>query len=75
MTYQQILAEIAEFPTEEKMQFMMDLNQLIQKELRLKYPPKTSAERVRGMLKPEGELPSDEELKEDYINYLIEKYT
>ncbi|HZQ09558.1 MAG TPA: hypothetical protein VFD70_23475 [Anaerolineae bacterium] len=27
-----------------------------------------------GMLRPEGRLPTDQELEEDYINYLIEKY-
>jgi hypothetical protein len=27
-----------------------------------------------GMLQPAGQLPTDDELKDDYINYLIEKY-
>ena len=31
--------------------------------------------RLRGALKPEGEPPSDEELKESYTNYLAEKYS
>ena len=31
--------------------------------------------RLRGILKFEGEPPSDEELKEDYVNYLTEKYS
>ncbi len=32
------------------------------------------AELVRGMLKPEGPPPTDEELREDYTNYLMRKY-
>jgi len=28
-----------------------------------------------GIAKPDGPLPSDEELKEDYIRYLTEKYS
>ena len=31
--------------------------------------------RLRGMLKTEGPPPTDEELKDDYINYLAEKYS
>jgi archaellum biogenesis ATPase FlaH len=31
--------------------------------------------RLRGVAKSEGEQPSDEELKEDYVNYLSEKYS
>ncbi len=31
--------------------------------------------RLRGVGKCEGESPSDEELKEDYVNYLAEKYS
>jgi len=31
--------------------------------------------RLQGIIKFDGEPPSDEELKEDYTNYLIEKYS
>lgn len=31
--------------------------------------------RLRGVAKFDGEPPSDEELKEDYVNYLTEKYS
>jgi len=31
--------------------------------------------RLEGMLKTDGPLPTDEELKDDYINYLSEKYS
>jgi hypothetical protein len=31
--------------------------------------------RLRGIAKSEGEPPSDEALKEDYVNYLSEKYS
>jgi hypothetical protein len=31
--------------------------------------------RLRGIAKPEGVTPSDEELKEDYVNYLAGKYS
>ena len=31
--------------------------------------------RLRGMLRTEGPSPTDEELKDDYIKYLAEKYS
>ncbi len=31
--------------------------------------------RLRGILKTEGPPPTDEELKDDYTNYLMEKYS
>jgi hypothetical protein len=31
--------------------------------------------RLRGVLKTSGDAPSDEELKDDYTNYLVEKYS
>jgi hypothetical protein len=34
-----------------------------------------AVQRLRGILKSSGKPPSDEELKEDYTNYLIEKYS
>ena len=34
-----------------------------------------AVQRLRGILKTSEKPPSDEELKEDYTNYLIEKYS
>jgi hypothetical protein len=31
--------------------------------------------RLRGIAKPDGPLPTDEELKDDYVRYLAEKYS
>lgn len=31
--------------------------------------------RLRGAFKTNGPLPTDEELKEDYVNYLMKKYS
>ncbi|MBI4749143.1 MAG: hypothetical protein HY774_11690 [Acidobacteria bacterium] len=41
-----------------------------------RYAPKTgiSGEKLYGILKSENPLPADEELKEEYSNYLMEKY-
>jgi hypothetical protein len=34
----------------------------------------TSLERVRGMLKPDGPMPTDADLTDDYTDYLTRKY-
>lgn len=41
-----------------------------------RYAPKTGipGEKLHGILKCENPLPPDEELKEEYSNYLMEKY-
>lgn len=35
----------------------------------------SAVRRLRGIAKFDGEPPSDEELKEEYVNYLTEKYS
>ncbi len=40
----------------------------------LSIPKRSSLDRVLGMLTPDGPMPTDEELKEDYTDYLIKKY-
>ena len=37
-------------------------------------PKRSSLDRVLGMLTPDGPMPTDGELKEDYTDYLIKKY-
>ncbi|MDQ3754578.1 MAG: hypothetical protein M3371_07600 [Acidobacteriota bacterium] len=35
----------------------------------------SATQRLHGIIKPDGVPPTDEELKEDYTNYLMEKYS
>jgi hypothetical protein len=34
-----------------------------------------AVQRLRGVLKTSGQTPSDEELRDDYTDYLLEKYS
>ncbi len=45
------------------------------KELLTETPEDSSLSRVLGIIKPDGETPTDEELKQDYIDYLMNKYS
>ena len=74
MTYREIVAEIERLPQAEQQALLLWLVKHARIETRRvknEIPPATL---VRGMLKPEGPLPSDQELHDDYVEYLIRKY-
>jgi hypothetical protein len=76
MTYQEIVTEIGKLPLAEQLSLMETLSRFISRRTFKHSEPKTSLERVRGMLKPApGEpMPTDADLLDDYTDYLMEKY-
>jgi hypothetical protein len=82
MTYQEIVNQARHLPEDERWLVVNELLRSLQVEAELKAQvgPKAtaddefSAERLRGILKPDGPIPTDREIKEDYLNYLVEKY-
>lgn len=75
MTYQKLVTEIQRLSVSEQLALLEVLTRSLRNELQPRAGSISSAKRVRGMLKPDGPLPSDDELKNDYTNYLIQKYT
>jgi hypothetical protein len=75
MTYQELVTEIKQLPLTEQLSLLDVLLQQVSRNADQRTRPGSSLERVRGMLKPEGPLPSDNTLAKDYTQYLIEKYT
>ena len=75
MTYQELVAEITRLPQEERLGLLEVLTQSLREELAPPGGHGPSLHRVRGMLKPDGPLPTDEELSDAYTRHLIEKYT
>ena len=74
MTYREIVTEIERLPQAEQRSFLEWLSQRIQpkpRRVKSEIPPATL---IRGMLKPEGPVPTDRELHDDYVEYLIRKY-
>jgi hypothetical protein len=75
MTYREIVAEIERLPQAEQKALLLWLVKHARIETRRSdrrsAPP---AKLVRGMLKPEGLVPTDKELHDDYVEYLIRKY-
>lgn len=76
MIYQDLVTEIENLPLPEQLSLMETLARFIGRHTVKPTVPANSLERVRGLLKPApGEsMPTDAELTDDYVNYLMEKY-
>ena len=75
MTYKDLVSEIKQLPLNERLLLLEALTRSVRNELAPPTRRGSSVNRVRGMIKPTGPLPSDNELKDAYTRYLIEKYT
>ena len=89
MTHEELIKEIHRLPLDEKKVILRAIERSVQDEQQ--YAGKSGSidnedhqsteerlavvERLFGILKREGEAPTDEELKEEYANYLAEKYS
>jgi len=76
MTYNAIVSEIAQMPLNEQLMLLETITRLMREEVAVKSKRKSrsSLNRMLGILKPDGPMPTDQELKDDYTNYLIKKY-
>ena len=87
MTHEELIQEIKQLPRDQRKALGEAILRSVQEEqLASDSGPREQSEisreekiaafhRLRGMLKTEGSPPTDEELKDDYINYLAEKYS
>jgi hypothetical protein len=68
--------EIERLPLNEQLALLEALTRALRKTLTQSgtKEPGRAPKLVRGMLKPDGPMPTDEELKQDYTDYLIKKY-
>jgi hypothetical protein len=76
MGYLEIAAEVKQLPVDERLLLLEELTRSLRLEL---VRPGTQLHRGasslwRGMLKPDGPPPLDQEIKDSYAEYLIEKY-
>ena len=75
MTVQEVMTEISRLSYEERLELLASLTRTLREEWRSHSRAESSLNQVRGLLKPDGPLPTDAELADDYTDYLIEKYT
>ena len=74
MTYREIVAEIERLPQAEQKALLLWLVKHARIETRRGTRPVPPASVMRGIAQPTGKMPTDDEIREDYTDYLIEKY-
>jgi hypothetical protein len=74
MTYQELVTTIKKLSPEQRLSLLELLAQTLRADIHPGTPRSSSLARVRGMLKVDGQLPTDEELSDDYADYLTKKY-
>jgi len=75
MTQEELIKEIKQLPLDRQKEILDVITRSVREKTQ---PPEDRASivsRLRGIAKPDGPVPSDEELKDDYVRYLEEKYS
>ena len=75
MTREEIVKEARQLPVAEREAVVEELTRSIREEIQPRQTRVSIVDQLYGIAKPDGPMPSDEELKEDYIRYLTEKYS
>jgi len=87
MTREEIVKEVRQLPVGEREAVVEELRREIQEEIRANGSAESEEQskrierklaavnRLRGLFKTGAPPPTDEELKEDYTNYLMKKYS
>jgi hypothetical protein len=75
MTKEEIVREARELPVAEREAVLEEIARSIREELQPLETRLSIVDRLYGIARPDGPTPSDEELKEDYVRYLTEKYS
>lgn len=76
MSYNDLVSEIKQLSMNERLELLEILVHSLQEDLSPAKPVHegSALERVRGILKPDGPMPTDEDVKDAYAEYLAEKY-
>ncbi len=75
MTREEMVKEIVQLPVAEREAMVEEIRRSIREDLQPVETRVSIVDQLYGIAKPDGPMPSDEELKEDYIRYLTEKYS
>lgn len=74
MALDTLVFEIKQLPLVTRLALVEIIAESVRQELAEGLDPTSGGAFARGLLQSAGELPSDQELKDDYIDYLIQKY-
>jgi hypothetical protein len=73
ITFQELVTAAKELPVDKRLSLMEELAHSLVEEWQQSRPDASSLERVRGLLRGE-DAPSARAVREEYTDYLIEKY-
>ncbi|MDY0020811.1 MAG: hypothetical protein RBT47_12515 [Anaerolineae bacterium] len=73
MLYQELVEEIKRLSLEDRLSLLELISRSVREELQSDKPQSDSFLHLRGILKPEGPLPSENELADDHTRHLIDK--
>ncbi len=76
MAYREFAAELKQLPLDERLLLMEELMRSLRVELAVTKKPGSGGAPAlrRGMLRLAGPMPTDQELQDTYVDYLVEKY-
>jgi hypothetical protein len=74
MTYAELVAGVRRLSAVERLALLEVLARSLREDFAAPARAGSSLERVRGMARPDGPLPSDQELHDAYVDYLVKKY-
>jgi hypothetical protein len=63
MTQKQLIEEIRQLPLEERVELLEIISRSVREEMRPREQRESAVSRLRGIAKPDGSQPSDEEIK------------
>jgi hypothetical protein len=75
MTQEELIKEINQLPVEQQVELLEAISRSVREKIKPSENKQSLGSRLLGIAKPDGPMPSDEELKEDYVRYLEEKYS
>jgi hypothetical protein len=75
MSMQEIVAEIPQLTYDERLELIETLSQSLRSKPSTVARRSVPASKLRGVLKTNNSTPTNEEIKQEYISYLEEKYT
>ena len=75
MTYQEIIAQIPHLTVQERLMLLETLSRSVRAEISVPTRSPGSAERLAGIITSDGPVPTDQQLRESYTDYIEEKYS
>lgn len=75
MTYQALAREVVRLPLTERLALLEFVTRSVREELAPRQDGPSSLAGILGIGRSDGTTPTDDELRESYADYLIEKYS